>query len=117
MNREAINYVIEAEARVEQLLARAEEDIKEINNQSESELQKRSKQSEQEIDAYRGEKENEMQEFLERDKETFQRDVAETEKQYELAYEEKKNDLANRIAEEVLRRYGNSENEKANTIS
>lgn len=108
MNREAINYVKEAEARVEQLRARAEEDIKEIELRNAEEIQAKKVESAKEIEAYRLEKEAKVKQILESDQLAFQEEVSNESKQYEHAYEDKKGTLANRIAEEVLHRYGNS---------
>lgn len=108
MNREAINYVKDAEAKVEELRAKADEEIKKIAEHKKTEIQKLKSQTEKELEAFRNERHKETVEALQKDKEVFDRNVSEETERFNQAYEDKKESLANRIAEEVLRRYGNS---------
>ncbi|MDZ7835303.1 MAG: hypothetical protein U5K84_08085 [Alkalibacterium sp.] len=108
MNREAINYVKEAEARVDELRINAEAEIKEIKAAKEEEIQKHKELTDKEVNDFRREKYDEMESALEKDEKEMNETVQAETVKFDLAYKEKKDVLANRIAEEVLRRYGNS---------
>ena len=108
MNREAINYVKEAEERVNELRANAEVEIKAFENQKQLEIQSHKDQTNKEVNVFRKEKYEEMEQRLIKDEAEINESVQAETLKFDAAYEEKKNVLANRIAEEVLRRYGNS---------
>lgn len=108
MNREAINYVKEAEERVNELRKNAEVEVKALENQKHLEIQSHKDQTNKEVSAFRKEKYEEMDQRLIQDETEINETVQAETLKFDAAYEEKKNMLANRIAEEVLRRYGNS---------
>lgn len=108
MNREAINYVKDAEIRVDELRANAEAEIKALEEQKQLEIKSHKDLTHQEVTAYRKEKYEEMEQRLIKDEMAIDESVKAETVKFDAAYEEKKNLLANRIAEEVLRRYGNS---------
>lgn len=108
MNREAINYVKEAEERVNELRANADVEIKALEKQKQLEIQSHKDQTDKEVSAFRKEKYEEMEQRLIMDETEINETVQAETVKFDAAYEEKKNVLANRIAEEVLRRYGNS---------
>ncbi|OJF89746.1 hypothetical protein [Alkalibacterium sp. 20] len=108
MNREAINYVKEAEARVNELRANAEIEIKEIEKKKEQEINTHKDFTEQEIANYQKEKYDNLEQVLSKDEIVIDATVQEETVKFDAAYKGKKDLLANRIAEEVLRKYGNS---------
>lgn len=108
MNREAINYVIEAEARVEELRERADKEIKTLEESTKQQIEKIDEQTSHELKAYRKEQLAKMEAKLEQDKASFADQVKAEAERYTVNYRAKKDTLANRIAEEVLRRYGHS---------
>ncbi|WP_423189576.1 hypothetical protein ACO1PF_01295 [Alkalibacterium sp. f15] len=108
MNREAINYVKEAEARVVELRANAEIEIREIEEYKEQEINTHKNLTEQEVAKYQKEKYDELGIALRKDEIVIDETVQEETVKFDAAYKEKKDTIANRIAEEVLRKYGNS---------
>jgi len=108
MNREAINYVKEAEARVDELRANAEAEIKKIKAKKDEEIMRHQELTQQEVSAYEKERYDDMAQALTRDEQEMNEAVQAETVKFDVAYKEKQDVLANRIAEEVLRRYGNS---------
>ncbi|GAB2318317.1 hypothetical protein IRB23SM22_05750 [Alkalibacterium sp. s-m-22] len=108
MNREAINYVKDAEARVEELRANAEKEIKDIKDGTALRKDKITEQTEHELAAFKKELQEQVESRLEEDEKVFEEQINEDINRFNGTYESEKDRLASRIAEEVLRRYGNS---------
>lgn len=117
MNREAINYVKEAEARVEELRANGEKEMKEIKASKALSIDKIKEQTEHELSAYRKEQIEDIETKLQKDESLLEEQVEMDAQRFSKTYETNKDRLANRIAEEVLHRYGHSQNEKTDLIS
>lgn len=107
MNREAINYVKDAEARASQLRKDADNEIKQIEKETAQEVDSIRTALEAELSEYRSEQEQIYSSKLEKDKAEMDESASREAERFEQAYQENKNALANRIAEEVVRRYGN----------
>lgn len=115
MNREAVDYVKEAESRAAQFRKDGQEEMNKIELQKNDELSSIQEKLEQELATYEQEKRSRVDEKLSTDREEMERSVSLETDQFFGVYQEKKNDVAKLIAKEVLRRYGNSQNEKNDT--
>lgn len=107
MNREAIKYVKDAEARASQLRKDADDEIKQIELEKAKEIESIQSKLETELSEYKSEQEQIFSTKLDKDQAEMDESASREAERFEKAYQEKKQALANRIAEEVVRRYGN----------
>lgn len=116
MNREAVEYVKDAEKRAAQFHEDGKIEIKKIESRLNEELAVVQQQLEKELEQYEQEQRSQYEEKLSIVREEAEQAVSVESERFAKVYQERREDVAKLIAKEVLRRYGYRQDEKVDAV-
>ena len=108
MSLEAVEYVKQAEERVEELRKNKEEKTKAIHLEAKDTIQQKQEQSKKTLAEYRSAREKEYQSKLSRDQENSNQELSREIKQLKETVNKNEETVVNDIVKVVVKRYGNS---------
>ena len=106
MGNETINHVLQVEETVAKIREDAQLKIRQINMEKQDKIDTINNNFEQELRAYKESKKHEFEERLLNTKKENKESIQQVAKDYEQAYNQKKDQMTDYIVKEVLKRYG-----------
>lgn len=108
MSLEAVEYVKQAEERIEELRKSKEEKTEAIHLEATNTIQQKKELSKEKLAEYRSTKEKEYQNKLSHDQENSNQELSKEIKQLQETVNENEESVVNDIVKVVVKRYGNS---------
>lgn len=108
MSLEAVEYVKQAEERVEELRKSKEEKTEAIHLEAKNAIQQKKELSKEKLAEYRSTKEKEYQNKLSHDQENSNQELSKEIKQLQETVNKNEESVVNDIVKVVVKRYGNS---------
>ncbi len=106
MGNETINHVLQVEETVAKIREDAQLKIRQINMEKQDKIDTINNNFEQELRAFKESKKHEFEERLLNTKKENKESIQQVAKDYEQAYNQKKDQMTDYIVKEVLKRYG-----------
>lgn len=117
MAKEVIQYVQEIEMQIANQKKETQQAIEEIKTIAQNEIGQLHQQFEEKLSAHRAEREYQKDERLTLDQAYFDQQVAQQDHVFQKVYNQKHEEMAKQIVEEVLNQYGYRQDEEVNTVS
>lgn len=108
MGLEAVEYVKQAEEKLEELRRNSQAEAKKIVSEAERKAQQNKITLEQELSDFEKSEKEKYHTLLEDDKETLAKEIEQESKKIQQVVEKNKDEVVNELLKVVFKRYGNS---------